>query len=116
MIAFPALSLAAVLLVADPVAAPDAVPVSKAEQLATQLGRTIGAARQCALGERADAALTKATGMVDQAAAEGSEDSLDMNDRLHEAISEGRNAVLDGTTSCDRTRIDLDRLEGKRGQ
>ena len=110
------LPLAAILLVAGPAPAPapDLVPRSNAENLATQLGHSIGAARQCAMGERADAALAKATQMVDQAAVEESMDSLDLNDRLHEAVSEGRDAVLDGTMTCDQAKEEIKRLEGER--
>src|ERR1700682_3135684 len=106
MIAPPVLSLTAVLLVAGPPPAPIAVPLGNAEQLATQLGRSIGAARECAMGDRADAALAKATQMVDHAAAEEGVDSLDMNDRLHEAVREGREAVLDRTMTCDQANDD----------
>ena len=110
------LPVTAVLLVAAPVPAPapDPVPRSNAEQLATQLGHSVGAAKECALGERADAAMAKATQMVDRAAEAENMDTLDMNDRLHEAMQEGRDAVLNRTMSCEQARTDLKRLEGER--
>ena len=55
--------------------APEIAPQANAEQLATQLGLSMGAAKECAMGDRADAAMAKATQMVDQAAAAENTDS-----------------------------------------
>jgi hypothetical protein len=116
MLPHSALSFAAILLVAGPAPAPapDRVPRSDAEKLAMQLGHSVGAAKECALGERADAAMAKAIRMVHQAAEAENMDTLDMNDRLHDAMQEGREAILNRTMSCEQARTDLKRLEGER--
>jgi hypothetical protein len=115
MLFHPALSIALVLAAAQaPAPAPDdLVPRSNAERLAVQLGHSIGAARQCALGDRADAARTKAEAMITNASDQDNLDSYDMLQRFREAIQEGREAVLDRTMTCEQARGDLATLEGQ---
>jgi hypothetical protein len=59
--------------------------------------------------------MAKATRMVDRAADAEGVDSLDMNDRLRQAVREGRDAVINGGMSCDQAKLDLEQLEGQRG-
>ncbi len=110
MVPYLALTLAAVL-VADPVPA-DTTP-GNAARLADALGHTIGAASECGFGERADDAMARAEAMVSHAAAEERDDDLAMDDRFHDALEAGREAVLDQTTTCAKADQDLRRLEGQ---
>src|ERR1700734_4163293 len=112
----PALSLAAVLLVADPapaVIAPDPPYISPSLALALELGRIVGGARECALGDRANAAQVKVENLIDHQAFEADVSPLDMGDHFHAAIQDGRNAVLEQRLSCGEVETALKKLEGK---
>jgi hypothetical protein len=113
----PALSLAAVLLVADPapaVIAPGTPYLSPSLALALELGRIVGGARECALGDRANAAQVKAQNLIDHQAFEDDVSPLDMGDHFHAAIQAGRNAVLEQRLSCGEVETALKKLEGDR--
>src|ERR1700743_3340010 len=102
MLFHPALSIAFILPAAPGPApnADDLVPRSDAEKLAVQLGHSIGAARQCALGDRADADRAKAEALISNASEADNLDSYDVLTLFRDAIREGRDAVLDHTMTC----------------
>jgi hypothetical protein len=123
------LPVAALLLVADPAPnpAPDAAPPplaqplqpqapqqTQAQQLATALGRTVGEAKECAVdADRTDAAIARAETMVSNAGEQDGEDEMALDDLFHEAMEEGRDAVLDETVSCETVSTELAKIEGK---
>jgi hypothetical protein len=110
MVPFIAMALAGALA-AGPLPI-DAV-TGNAAQLADTLGHAIGAASECGFGERADDAMARAEAQVSRAAAEERADDLAMDDRFHDALQTGREAVLDQTMTCSQAEQELKRLEGQ---
>jgi hypothetical protein len=86
--------------------------MSQSLALALALGHIVGGARECALGERANAAQVKAQHLIDHQAFEDGVSPLDMGDHFHAAIQNGRNAVLEQRLSCGEVETALKKLEG----
>jgi hypothetical protein len=123
-----ALAFAAVTLIADPLPlgigqapplvgpAPTTPGRSDAAQMAITFGFLIGAASECSLdGDRVASARAKAQDLIDNAAQDGMEDSVDLDDRFQDSMADGREGVLDGTTECSDTTAQLRKLETGQG-
>jgi ElaB/YqjD/DUF883 family membrane-anchored ribosome-binding protein len=91
----------------------DQTPQGQARALALNLGHTIGVAMECAVGQDMDNAESKAEQMVDQAANNAHEDPMELEDRFHDAMAEGRDQVLDNQADCSRAKSDLDKFQGQ---
>jgi hypothetical protein len=118
-----ALPAALFLLVADPIDQPDyvpqtlapaeALPTDQARTLALQLGHTIGVAMECATGQDLDGIEAQAEHQVDEAATNAHEDPMELEDRFHDAMAEGRDQVLDNQADCNQAKADLQKMQGQ---
>lgn len=88
-----------------------------ASSLATRLGRVLGAATQCGLidSNRIDNATVKAKALIRSAENSG-DDEMALDDRMNDASTDGRDAVLDGDLECSVVDADLRSIEMQKTQ